>query len=111
MFFTLGAPPKLNSPTIPGIGVESKGAKRRRLQAAARTASAEGKETKGKGKGKTKGKAKGDRQELAWKTADGRDICFAYNSPSGCSGACSRVHVCRVKGCAKDHTLMAHPTA
>ena len=103
-----------HAPSAPtGSAVESKGAKRRRLQkeAAARASAPEAVVPKGKGKGKAKGKAKGDKQELAWKTPDGRDICFAFNSPAGCTGVCSRVHVCRVKGCGKDHTLMAHPTA
>ena len=106
---TMSHAPPVPTPT----GGESKGAKRRRLasERAAAATSPQPTKPKGKGKGKEKGKAKGDKQELAWKTPDGRDICFAYNSPSGCSGTCSRVHVCRVKGCGKDHTLMAHPAA
>ena len=45
---------------------------------------------------------------LAWKTPDGRDICFGYNAGT-CSGECSRLHVCRVKGCYKEHPMSAHP--
>ncbi len=66
---------------------------------------------KGKSKGKGSGKGgKGSKSKftLAWKTPDGSDICFAFNSPEGCPGNCGRVHVCRVKNCYKDHTLMAH---
>eukprot|EP00435_Cladocopium_sp_Y103_P073986 s172_g46.t1 len=56
--------------------------------------------SKGKGKsGKSKGK---DNRlaglQLAWRTPDGRDLCFGYNS-GNCDGkACNRVHQCRVKG-------------
>ena len=65
---------------------------------------------KGKGKGKEKGKEKGKKWEkgtgkgakgdLLSTTADGRQICFSYNSVAGCqNSACTRVHICRVKGC------------
>ncbi|CAE7351322.1 unnamed protein product [Symbiodinium sp. CCMP2592] len=40
-------------------------------------------------------------------TADGREICFAYNA-QGCSGGCGRVHVCRVRGCNQPHPLWEH---
>ena len=71
----------------------------------------------GKGKGKKGGK-KGDKgkremQEqlkglsLAWRTPDGRDLCFAWNT-GDCSGKCGRVHQCRVKGCYGDHKAIDH---
>jgi len=64
-----------------------------------------------KGKGKT-GKSKGKDQrlaglQLAWRTPDGRDLCFAYNSGS-CDNSCNRVHQCRVKGCYGDHPAIQH---
>jgi hypothetical protein len=61
-----------------------------------------GKGTKGKGKGKEGGKS-----ELAVKTPDGREICFAFNA-QGCPGDCGRVHVCRIRGCFKDHSMANH---
>ena len=68
---------------------------------------------KGKwGKGDKGGKAKGGKGgevrkefqglQLAWRTPDGRELCFGYNSGS-CDGKCNRVHQCRVKGCYGDH--------
>ena len=70
-----------------------------------------GKDSKGgKGKGKQgKGEEKGAFRglQLAWRTPDGKDICFAYNN-QGCSGNCGRAHVCRVKGCYKDHPAIRH---
>lgn len=64
-----------------------------------------------KGKGKT-GKSKGKDSRLAglqfaWRTPDGRDLCFAYNSGS-CDNSCNRVHQCRVKGCYADHPAIQH---
>ena len=64
-----------------------------------------------KGKGKT-GKSKGKDSrlaglQLAWRTPDGRDLCFAYNSGS-CDNSCNRVHQCRVKGCYGDHPAIQH---
>ena len=71
----------------------------------------------GKGKGKKGGKKgeKGKRDmpeqlkglSLAWRTPDGRDLCFAWNT-GGCSGKCGRVHQCRVKGCYGDHKAIDH---
>ena len=70
----------------------------------------------GKGKGK-KGKKgeKGKREipdqlkglNLAWRTPDGRDLCFAWNT-GDCAGKCGRVHQCRVKGCYGDHKAVDH---
>ncbi len=58
---------------------------------------------KGKGKGKGKGAGKG---ALVGNTPDGRQICFAYNSATGCQDAsCARVHVCRKRGCQGTHPL------
>ena len=70
-----------------------------------------GKEGKGpKGKG-NKGNGKSDPAlkglQLTWRTPDGRDICFAWNS-QGCPGNCNRVHCCRVKGCHADHPAIKH---
>ena len=64
----------------------------------------------GKGKGKQgKGEEKGAFRglQLVWRTPDGKDICFAYNN-QGCPGNCGRAHVCRVKGCYKDHPAIRH---
>ena len=63
---------------------------------------------KGKG-GKGRGKDKGSGKTVAT-TDDGRQICFAYNSADGCSTAnCSRVHVCRIRGCSAAHPMQEHP--
>ena len=65
-----------------------------------------GKEGKGKdGKGKSDPALKG--LQLVWRTPEGRDICFAFNS-QGCDGKCGRLHVCRVKGCYQDHAAKDH---
>jgi hypothetical protein len=57
----------------------------------------------GKGSGKqSSGKGTG---KLVANTADGRQICFAFNSATGCAGSCGRVHVCRKKGCLGPHPL------
>ena len=69
--------------------------------------------TKGKGKsskGKSKGKTMDSRLKglgLAWRTPDGRELCFAWNS-SECDGSCGRVHQCRVKGCYGNHKAVDH---
>ena len=73
----------------------------------------------GKGKGK-KGKKgeKGKREipdqlkglNLAWRTPDGRDLCFAWNT-GDCTGKCGRVHQCRVKGCYGDHKAVDHKSS
>ena len=62
-----------------------------------------GKQQKGTGKGKEKG-AKG---KLMANTTDGRQICFPYNSPTGCEEPCphGRIHVCRKKGCGGAHSM------
>ena len=66
----------------------------------------------GKAKGKG-GKSKGKDPRLAglslaWRTPDGRDLCFAFNS-GNCDGSkCNRVHQCRVKGCYGDHAAVNH---
>eukprot|EP00435_Cladocopium_sp_Y103_P044637 s1164_g12.t1 len=66
--------------------------------------------SKGKGKsGKSKGK---DNRlaglQLAWRTPDGRDLCFGYNT-GNCDGkSCNRAHQCRVKGCYGDHPAIHH---
>ncbi|CAE7386813.1 unnamed protein product [Symbiodinium microadriaticum] len=45
---------------------------------------------------------------LVWRTSEGRDICFAFNS-QGCSNPkCERLHVCRVKGCYQEHSAREH---
>lgn len=72
---------------------------------------------KGKGKG-AKGMAKGSSQSdarlkglnLAWRTPDGRDLCFSRNAGE-CGGQCGRVHQYRAKGCYKDHKAVDHKTA
>jgi hypothetical protein len=68
---------------------------------------------KGKGKGKQKSKQSGVSDErlkglnLAWRTPDGRELCFAWNT-GDCDGSCGRVHQCRVKGCYSDHKAVEH---
>ena len=58
----------------------------------------DGRKGSGKGKGR-KGKGKGSRgnhQDLATTTPDGRKICFKFNEdPRKCTGSCGFVHVCR----------------
>jgi hypothetical protein len=77
---------------------------------------------KGKGKGKTgkpdgkggKDKGKGSKSwDTLSVTADGRQICFAFNTAAGCKvPACSRIHICRKKGCGSaDHGLAGHPAS
>ena len=63
---------------------------------------------RGRGGGQSKGQGKGG--DLVSTTPDGRQICFSYSSPSGCSSAsCARVHVCRVRGCNAAHPTADHP--
>ena len=66
---------------------------------------------KGKGhKGKSKGKGLDPRLKglnLAWRTPDGRELCFAWNT-GDCDGSCGRVHQCRVKGCYASHKAIEH---
>ena len=60
-------------------------------------------------KNKSKGKGKGNQ---VGSTADGRQICFNYNSPRGCSDPkCSRIHCCRNKGCGGLHPAFECPKA
>lgn len=68
-----------------------------------------GKGGKGKGKSPRFGRASGTHSEhgLVSHTPDGREICFAFNG-QGCDGACGRVHVCRVRGCTKQHPMWQH---
>ena len=69
---------------------------------------------KGKGsKGKTKSKSMDTRLKglnLAWRTPDGRELCFAWNT-GDCDGSCGRVHQCRVKGCYASHKAVEHSKA
>ena len=75
--------------------------------------------TQGRGKGKAKGakgggkgKGKAGKQKQAFATPDGQHICFAFNSPAGCSDPnCSRLHVCRNWGCYGQHAASVCPTA
>jgi hypothetical protein len=57
-----------------------------------------GKGKRGKGKGKKGRKGgKGVDPSMHGNTPDGRQICFAWNSPTErCAGGCGRVHVCRI---------------
>ncbi len=74
-----------------------------------------GKDGKGKGKGTFKSNTNLPKDvaqklqglQLAWRTPDGRDLCFAWNTGS-CKGSCGRVHQCRVKGCYGDHRAVDH---
>ena len=69
--------------------------------------------SKGKGKGKQKSKCMGPSDprlkglNLAWRTPDGRELCFAWNTGE-CDGSCGRIHQCRVKGCYSDHKAVEH---
>ena len=57
-----------------------------------------------KGNSKGKGKGGGKNANLVALTADGRQICFNFNSDKGCADSkCARVHCCRVRGCGGDH--------
>ena len=67
------------------------------------------KKAKSKGKGSKDGKDSG--KGLAFQTADGRRICFRYNSGEPCDGSCGMVHVCRIRGCAMDHPMVRHSPA
>ena len=72
----------------------------------------------GRGRGSARGKGRdkksagrfGFRKDLHANTPDGRPICFAFNSPGGCKGACGRVHVCR-KCLDKSHGFHEHERA
>lgn len=66
-----------------------------------------------KGQSKGKGKGKGKNKGLAKGTPDGRQICFKYNSPTGCTDPCPdrRIHACRTRGCYGTHPVMDCPTA
>jgi hypothetical protein len=65
-----------------------------------------GKQSKVKSKGKTvDSRMKG--LSLAWRTPDGRELCFAWNN-GDCDGSCNRVHQCRVKGCYGTHKAIDH---
>eukprot|EP00435_Cladocopium_sp_Y103_P036681 s256_g9.t1 len=72
--------------------------------------------SKGKSKG-SKGKGKGKSMDsrlkglnLAWRTPDGRELCFAWNTDD-CDGSCGRIHQCRVKGCYASHKAVEHAKA
>ena len=51
-------------------------------------------------------KGKGKNKNMVRNTPDGRQICFAFNSEAGCSGGCGRAHVCRRRGCQKEHSIL-----
>jgi hypothetical protein len=89
-----------------GTAIERAAHKLRMAQAAATSTAP----PKGKGKGKeSKGKGKGN---LMDRTADGREVCYNYNSANGCTNAaCARVHVCRIRGCSAARSMLAHPSA
>lgn len=73
-------------------------------------------------KGKDKGKGKGTKSEppsgCVPRLADGRNVCFGFNSSRGCSNASvvagSRCrfgfHVCGKLGCHGNHSMMSCPT-
>jgi len=46
--------------------------------------------------------------QLVWRTPEGRDICFAFNSQGCQNPKCERLHICRVKGCYQDHSAREH---
>ena len=69
------------------------------------------------GKGKDRKGGKGGKSasdpalkglQLVWRTPEGRDICFAFNSQGCTNPSCERLHVCRVKGCYQPHAATEH---
>jgi hypothetical protein len=72
-----------------------------------------GKDGKGKGKGGKgkKGKGKGGQDEHQWADANGKQICFAWNSIRGCTlgHECTRSHVCSNGTCGGSHTKLKCP--
>jgi len=66
-----------------------------------------GKQSDGKGGKGADGKQGGKGKNLLANTPDGRQICFAFNSPAGCPGNCGRVHVFRKRGCMGPHGIHA----
>ena len=101
----------------PGKGDPPEGEKLTKKQRQAKAKAAKGaakgdwpKATKG-AKGAAKGaKGASDQGDLVSATPDGRKICFAYNSRTGCTRpSCSMLHVCRKKGCQEVHPLQDHP--
>lgn len=82
--------------------------------------------SKGKSKGAAKGKGKGKSKNSSTpkmpegcvtKTQRGHPLCFAYNSPDGCTGAqpggkCSRgLHLCARPNCWAKHSAVGCPNA
>ena len=80
--------------------------KAQRRAAAVAAKGGKGNPSKGKGKGKGEGKGKGKNKNMVGNTPDGRQICFAFNSEAGCAGGCGRAHVCRRRGCQKEHSIL-----
>ena len=78
--------------------------------------------SKGKGKGRDKGKGKGTKSEVPTgcvsRLADGRNVCYGFNSARGCSNASivagSRCrfgfHICGRLGCHGNHSMLSCPT-
>ena len=107
----------------PAVEDEERQAKKRKTGAQRRRDWAErtvDRQEKGNGKGgedKGKGKAVPFRlnearrlkMTLHSKTADGvKEICWAFNKPTGCSGQCSRAQICIL--CRGEHTLEDCPS-
>ena len=101
--------------SLPAIGASSnpqpgKRAKRTaaRLMSLS-TAAPKGSKGNGKGsKGAKGGKGKGKRKYQS-NTADGRQLCFNFNSEVGCDGSCGRVHLCSITGCQEEHSAVNCP--
>jgi len=69
---------------------------------------------KGKGKGKGKGKSKKTSWsgQLRENPANGKPICYAFNSLAGCHVVnCPREHICRKPGCGTAHSITTHTRA
>ena len=69
---------------------------------------------KGKGKGKGKGKSKKTSWsgQLRENPANGKPICYAFNSLAGCHVVnCPREHICRKPGCGAAHSITTHNRA
>ena len=103
---------KTSKPSAPGAPPGAPPGLTKRQKRAAAEALRNKAAAAGRGKGTPKGKGKGREQEgdLETKTPDGRELCFKYSTPKGCSkgSACARVHACRIRGCTEAHPTHLH---
>lgn len=84
---------KRSSPPQPPGPYDNKGLKKTKFK-------------EGKGEVDKKGRGKG---KFTTKTPEGGNICFAFNTVTGCSTAgCSMAHVCQIVGCNLPHPYFLH---